>query len=144
MLICTLFILFYKIKGFKIPKWSWIGVITAVCGVVLLLAAPGNYRIDSKASFAEILIRFKDVIVKTETLAFWLFVIIAVVLILALLDKSRHTKLGINWLVPLIYFVGSAAMISVLAFAAMRPERTWFTAIVLLIVIAGWLAVFRN
>lgn len=61
------------------------------------------------------------------------------VLILALLDKSRHTKLGINWLVPLIYFVGSAAMISVLAFAAMRPERTWFTAIVLLIVIAGWL-----
>lgn len=139
VLICTLFILFYKIKGFKIPKWSWIGVITAVCGVVLLLAAPGNYRIDSKASFAEILIRFKDVIVKTETLAFWLFVIIAVVLILALLDKSRHTKLGINWLVPLIYFVGSAAMISVLAFAAMRPERTWFTAIVLLIVIAGWL-----
>ena len=105
VLICTLFILFYKIKGFKIPKWSWIGVITAVCGVVLLLAAPGNYRIDSKASFAEILIRFKDVIVKTETLAFWLFVIIAVVLILALLDKSRHTKLGINWLVPLIYFV---------------------------------------
>ena len=106
---------------------------------MLLLAAPGNYRIDSKASFAEILIRFKDVIAKTETLAFWLFVIIAVVLILALLDKSRHTKLGINWLVPLIYFAGSVAMISVLAFAAMRPERTWFTAIVLLIVIAGWL-----
>lgn len=58
---------------------------------------------------------------------------------LALLDKSRHTSLGINWLVPLIYFVGSTAMVSVLAFAAMRPERTWFTAIVLLIVIAGWL-----
>lgn len=65
----------------------------AVCGVVLLLAAPGNYRIDSKASFAEILIRFKDVIAKTETLAFWLFVIIAVVLILALLDKSRPLML---------------------------------------------------
>lgn len=90
VLICTLFILFYKIKGFKIPKWSWIGVITAVCGVVLLLAAPGNYRIDSKASFAEILIRFKDVIAKTETLAFWLFVIIAVVLILALLGSNPY------------------------------------------------------
>lgn len=48
MLICALFIMFYKIRGLKIPKWSWIGVITAVCGVVLLLAAPGNYRIDSK------------------------------------------------------------------------------------------------
>ena len=66
VLICTLFILFYKIKGFKIPKWSWIGVITAVCGVVLLLAAPGNYRIDSKASFAEILIRLKTLLQKRK------------------------------------------------------------------------------
>lgn len=138
VLMGIMFIVLYKIKGVKIPKWSWIGVLTAIAGAVVLITAPGNYRISSKASIAEIIKRLADVWQKTQTLTFGLLVILCVLVIITVIDKSSATKSRKNRLIPVTYLIASAAMIAVLALAALRPERAWFSAIVFIIIAIGW------
>lgn len=138
VLMGIMFIVLYKIKGMKVPKWSWIGVLTSIIGAVILIISPGNYRISSKASFAEIIKRFADVCEKTQGLTFSLIIILCVLVIIASIDKSNTTKSRKNRIIPIIYLTASAAMISVLTLAALRPERAWFSAITFIIIAIGW------
>ena len=138
-LMCLLFVIFYKIKGMKIPKWSVCGIGSTVLGAAFLIAAPGNYRISSKADLAELLIRFKDVFDKSVSINGTLAIITAVLAALVILDKTRQSADKRDYLVPVIYLIGSYAMAAVMIFSELRPERTWFMSTVAYITAAGWL-----
>ena len=130
-LTCIMFIVYYKLNGIKIPKWSWCGVISTIIGAFILIIAPGNYRVNSKTDFAGLVARFGDI--------YNISVIYTVILVM-LAYKSEKKRLSLSLEVfSLIYIVPALASIFVLIFSAQHPERTWFLAIVLFMCATGHL-----
>lgn len=143
-LMCILFVLYYKLRGIKIPKWSVSGIIGVIIGAIVMISAPGNYRISSKADFAELMNRLQNVIDISKQLLFGLLIIMCVILLLVwITNRGKYTdeteKEHISDCFPaVIYIIGAAASIFVLIFAAMRPERTWFIGVCLLMITIGY------
>ncbi len=137
VLICIMFIIYYKIIGVKIPQWSIAGAVSTAIGAFVLVSAPGNYRISAKTDLAELINRFKNVFDISARLTYILLFIIAVAIILNLIDRSSDIRANKKISVPIIYCIASYAMMFVLIFAALRPERAWFTAVVLQITAAA-------
>lgn len=137
VLICIMFIIYYKIIGVKIPQWSIAGAVSTAIGAFVLISAPGNYRISAKTDLTELINRFKNVFNISADLTCILFFIICAAVILNFIDRSSNIKENKKILVPVIYCIASYAMMFVLIFAALRPERAWFTAVVLQITAAA-------
>lgn len=140
-LICILFVIVYKICKIKIPKWSISGIAGLIIGAVVLISAPGNYRISSKADLAEYINRLKDVINTSGNLLFGLLITFMVVMLLVwITNQGDEQRLGIaEKLIPAVYIIGAAAAIGVMMFAALRPERTWFISICIIIAVIGYM-----
>ncbi len=138
-LACILFIVYYKLNGIKIPKWSWCGVISTILGAVILILSPGNYRVNSKTDFAGLVARFEDIYNISAKLMFLLLVIYAVILVMLAYKSEKKKPLLSLEVFSLIYIVPALASIFVLIFSAQHPERTWFLAIVLFICATGYL-----
>ena len=142
-LMCILFVLLFKLSGIKIPKWSLTGIAGTIIGAVVLLTAPGNYRISSKADLPELLNRLKNVIEISGKIFFGLLLIMCALLlfswILNLRKRPNHGKSYTDRLLVVIYVIGAAASVGVLMFAAMRPERTWFIGVCLIISAIGYI-----
>lgn len=126
---CILYIIYYKITDKPIPKWSLTGVAGVIIGAAIMIAAPGNYRISSKADWNEFILRLQDVMVKSEQILFGLLIILCVVLFLVCITNKRSPSIYAS----VICFFGAIASIGVLVFPAMRPERTWFIGVCLII-----------
>lgn len=135
VLLCVMFVIYYKVKGVKLPVWSFAGATGAVVGAAALILAPGNYRISSKADLAELISRLKDVFSISASLTYVLIIVLCIALILNLIDNSSTLKNRI--VLPVIYIITAYAMMAVMTFAALRPERPWFCAVVLLITAVG-------
>ena len=139
-LMCILFAIAYKINKIKIPKWSFAGIGATIIGAIVLISAPGNYRVSSKATLAELIERGKNVLKISEDLLFPLIMIMAVVLFFVwITNKNIKSDSKYGYLTPIIYFIGAAAAIGVLIFSAQRPERTWFISVCLIIIVNGYL-----
>lgn len=141
-LMCILFVITYKIQKISIPKWAYGGIGSTIIGAYVLIKAPGNYRISSSADFAELLRRMEDTIAKSRDMLFPLTVIAFVVLLLVWMSskgKGRIQYEASSVAAPGIYLIGAVASIGVLIFAAMRPERTWFISICLIITVIGYM-----
>lgn len=138
VLMCILFIVFYKIKGLKIPRWSWVGILSEIVGVVVLVSAPGNYRVSSKTDLDGMLDRIKDVINISSKLTYILLLIIAILMFISFVRGRTMTENTTDRLIPAIYLIGAYAMMAVLILSASYPERAWFTAVICMIIAAAW------
>ncbi len=141
-LMCILFVIAYAVKKVKIPVWSLTGIGSTIIGAVVLLIAPGNRRISSKATWDELLVRAEDVIRISKNILFPLLLIFAIVLFMVWITnmKKRNPQVsGEGELSPIIYLIGGVAAITVMIFSAKRPERTWFISVCLFIAVISYL-----
>lgn len=140
VLMCMLFVILYKIKGLKIPRWSLAGILSSAAGAFVLISAPssGN-KLSGDLTLELISARIKDIFGISAELTYILLLIITVLLILMIVFKKADTLGGTNMLLPFVYIIGAYAMIGVLILSPQYPERSWFTPVICLIITAGML-----
>lgn len=141
ILLALMFISYYKIMKISIPKWSIAGVISSIVGFVLLISAPGNYRISSKATLAELLLRAEKIYKESMPLFFLLLIIFVIVLIMYVISREKSDTKKANskdlFAVTTIYLISSVAATGALILAALQPGRTRFCSILFLIIAIG-------
>lgn len=143
ILLAIMFIAYYKIKKISIPKWSIAGVVSSILGFVILIAAPGNYRIPSKATFEQLLMRASNVYKQSVTLFFILLIVFVIVLIMYIINKynsdtkDTYTNANSLFTVASFYLISSVAASAAIILAALQPERTRFCSIVFFIIAIG-------
>lgn len=121
-MIC-LFMIYYRVKKFKIPAWSFLGLISALAGFAFMCLAPGNSkRTDSLTN--SLLSRIINIPMKA---IFSFSVFLAIFLILAMLlylnsRKDKNYKISIG----VIYIIGAFGGAFVMIAASYFPERAWF------------------
>lgn len=138
VLLCLLYLLLYRCHKISVPKWGIMGIGGGILGIILLISAPGNYRISSKTDLAGLLERGKRVLlVSRQELSILILILALITLAFIILHKKLEWE-GFKAL-PFMYILAGAASICVLIFSAMQPERTWFIGIVLIITAAAYL-----
>ena len=108
-------------------------------GCILLIAAPGNYRISSKTDFLGLLERGKSILLITKKELTLLFVIIFFLAVLVMELKPKGKKEKEFWVPWFIYMIAGTASILALTLSAMWPERAWFIGTVFFLVTAAYL-----
>lgn len=136
---CILSMCYCKLKEIKIPVWFYCGVVTSAIGMLIMVKAPGNYRIDSSTDLMGLISRFKDIFEISQKLMFWPLVVLAVVMILLARQSGKGKFRDYPELLSLMYILPALASIGVLIFAAMHPERTWFIGMTMTMCAIGFL-----
>ena len=147
-LMCIAFVVIFKIKKIKIPKWSLSGIAAVIIGALILVIAPSNRRISSKTDLAGLLERGENILKISSELIFPICAVMIVLLIFVWAtninrysnrseDEPNNTK-DFEWLTPIVYIIGAVATIAVLVFAALQPPRAFFFGICLLITAAAY------
>lgn len=139
VLLCMMYLILYLYKKIPVPKWAWAGIAGGIMGCILLIAAPGNYRISSKTDFLGLLERGKSILLITKKELTLLFVIIFFLAVLVMELKPKGKKEKEFWVPWFIYMIAGTASILALTLSAMWPERAWFIGTVFFLVTAAYL-----
>lgn len=122
--LCVLFMVLYKLRGYKLPVWGFTSIISAVCGYAFMVFAPATFgRMNDmggilKLKYIAVLIG-KTVEVFSPYAA--VFIIVALVLYFTNKDKCK-----INIALPACYMTAAFAGDAVMLFSPYFPERAWF------------------
>lgn len=129
-IVCVAFMILYKIRGIKVPKWSFTGIVGIATGTIILVSAPMNAPHASNYNWSELIKRLNDV--KNTTLnLLWVPCIITVIcLILAYISNINEKKNDFvqektRLYIFAAYTVAAIASFIVLILAWMRPGRGW-------------------
>lgn len=132
-----LFIILFRIKGFKIPVWSLAGLLCAFAGYLFMMLAPAVFiRLEMNTQTTP----FKYIIIVLANVVTKLVPFIAVALILAYLLYLLKTKDKDDFALPVVYMLGALAGALVMLASTFFPERAWFGIIILAIISVGRLA----
>lgn len=143
ILVEILFILIYKYRYKKIPKWAISGLIGTIIGYVFLIMAPGNYvRANVMYNKKEYSLEnmFKEFLILTKlSYSYLKTVIILTVISLIIIYKKNEslTKLIDKYCIQIIFLLFTLASIYSLIVSPAYPERCWFFAFVYLLIIIG-------
>ena len=135
--LCVLFMLLYKLKGYKLPVWGFTSIISAVCGYAFMIFAPATFiRMDdmgggSKLKYIAVLIG-KSIEVFCPYIA--MFIIVAIVACFANRSKEK-----INIMLPACYMLAALAADGIMLLSTYFPERAWFGVHVAAIIAVGML-----
>ncbi|MDE7286563.1 MAG: hypothetical protein K2N55_06965, partial [Lachnospiraceae bacterium] len=138
VLLGLMYIGLYYYHKIPVPKWAIGGIAGGILGIILLISAPGNYRISSRTDFAGLVERGKQILAVTKKeLAFFIMIFLGILLLFYVF----HKRIGENPFekLPIIYVLAGVASICVLVFSAMHPERTWFIGTVFFLIAAAYL-----
>lgn len=135
------FMLFYKTKYKKIPKWAFSSLISTSLGYIFLLTSPGNY-LRAKYLYPNINYSFASIIkciFKLSILSFKYLsiIIIAVIISYLFLCKRKKTLYSENNKIQIIYLIFSGISIYSLVLSPIHPDRCWMFAFVYLTIIIG-------
>lgn len=132
--VAFLYMLYYKKKGMKLPKWSVSGFIGSVIGYLALISAKGNFvRLEAETAAVSLSLPFKFAMITY----YWIMFagVLTAVMILALI-KLRAEKSG-DCFQPVIFAAAALASAYCMLAAPTSPERTWFITVILMTVSAG-------
>ncbi|MDU1905154.1 MAG: DUF6056 family protein [Dysgonomonas sp.] len=138
------YIIYYKYKKQKITPYLYCGLIGAIIGYILMIAAPGNFVRAEGTGFSPFVVIYR-ILMATRSLVYYVGALnlgIAILLILYLKFTEANTRLVIPFVI--IYYVGWFVSIYVMAGSPGFPARAWFGPITLNIVIFGILLFHQN
>ncbi|GAB6012291.1 DUF3329 domain-containing protein [Viscerimonas tarda] len=148
ILMLVLFVVCYKIRKWKIPAWSVVGIVGAMAGYLIMITAPGNFmRADLRTGGMTMDLFYLSYrfLTSTELLFQYLGVLNLLGFILLLLFR-QHSKSDKNYsytnLLILLYFIGTIASVYVMLFSPFFPPRAWFGSVTFNIIAFG--IIFKN
>ena len=138
-----LFIVSYKFKYRKIPRWAYSGLIGTIISFILLLISPGNYK-RAEIMYPNVSYKFSNIfeyIIKITRLSYdYLFIIIVISLITFLIIFKKQNsiyKYFEKYFLQICYFAFVLISIYSLVLSPAYPERSWTFAFVFLVIFAG-------
>lgn len=144
VVIMFLYIIYYKMSGIKIPKWSISCFIGSIIGFTVMIVAPGNFIksvatvIDSRPFIIRIIIR----LFQYTYYMFWNMPILILLLglISYIIFSNDALKNSIKLIgIPFIYCTGIFIAIYSMVLAAYFPNRAWFGIVCFAIISIGFL-----
>ena len=120
----ALFMIYYRVKKFKVPVWSFSGITGALLGFAFMCLAPGNFLRNENWNGNSLMQRITN-IPANAILSFSVFVCVFIIMSFLLYNYNKdkkNYKIGIGFIYMLGAFGGAAVMLAVSAF----PERAWF------------------
>ncbi len=134
--VAFLFVVLYRIKGFKIPVWSITGIVFAVAGYLFMVLAPAVFirlEMNSQATLLQyIIIVLSNVVIR-------LVPFLAAALVLAYILYVSEKKEKPCFVLPGIYMLGAFAGALVMLASTFFPERAWFGIVIMAIISVGML-----
>ena len=138
-----LFLIAYKIKYKRIPKWAKTALIGTILGYIFLVTSPGNYK-RTDIMYPNISYNIEnlfDYILKITRLTYTYLkeIIIALVISSVLLYKEKdNIKIIIkNHCIQFIFFILAFISIYSLVISPAYPERCWMFSFVYLTIVIG-------
>ncbi len=133
--LCVLFMVLYKLRGYKLPVWGFASIVGGICGYAFMIFAPAtSLRMNGMGGIFDfqyiIVLIYKSIEVFCPYVA--MFTVLALVLYFTSRDKSR-----INMKLPVCYMLAAFAGDAVMLFSPYFPERAWFGIHILAIVSIG-------
>ena len=135
MTVC--FILYHKFNNRIIPAWMLTGLIGAILGYILMIAAPGNFVRAEGTSISPFLIVYR-ILTYTQRFISYLGLLnlaIAILMIVYLKVNSNNKRDTLSFI--LIYFIGIFISIYIMIASPGFPPRAWFGPITFNIIIFG-------
>jgi len=143
--ITIVFLLYYRSQKWRIPAWAIAGVIGAIAGYIIMIAAPGNFaRAELRASGMsmsafQLSYRF---LTSTQFLFQYLGVINLFGFILLVMVRKYTPDNKRTLFLSGLYLAGTLVAVYMMLFSPIFPPRAWFGAITFNIISFGIL--FRN
>lgn len=135
MAIC--FILYYRLDTKTTPIWMYTGLIGAIIGYIIMIAAPGNFARAEGTSISPFLIVYR---ISTYTQRFVnylgllnLGITLLMIAYLKINSGNRKSTIGLI----LIYFIGVFVSIYIMVASPGFPPRAWFGPITFNIIVFG-------
>jgi len=142
IIMVILFLLYYKSKKYNIPLWMYMGLFGAICGYVIMIAAPGNFVRAEGTSLSPFLIIYRA-LTSTQRFVNYLGLLNLGIICLIILIQNIKNKTENNFYhYLLILFIGVFVSIYIMIASPGFPPRSWFGPITLNIIIFG--IVFYN
>lgn len=135
--LCILFILLYRLKGYKLPVWGFVSLVGAVCGYMFMIFAPATFiRMNDMAGASKL--KYVAVMICKSVEVFCPYIAIFIILALVACFANR-SKERINIMLPACYMMAAFAGDAVMLFSPYFPERAWFGIHIAAIVSIGML-----
>jgi len=140
ILIAILFLFYYRSRAWKLPVWSYIGLLGGIIGFLIMILAPGNFeRAGGAGSMSLYLLAYR---LFNTTLTFFYYcgpLILTCLLMLALYSRySGNENLRANvlrW--NMIYYIAAVAAVYAMLLSPTFPRRALFGVVSFLIIGAG-------
>ena len=134
--VAILYVILYRIKGFKIPVWSIVGILVSFAGYLFMMLTPAVLvRLEKNTQTTPL----KYIVIVLSNVAIRLIPYIAVALILAYILYMFKAKEKNSFALPAVYMLGALAGALVMLLSTFFPERAWFGIVVMAIISVGML-----
>lgn len=135
MIIC--FIIYHKFNKEVIPLWMYTGLVGAIIGYIVMIAAPGNFARAEGTSISPFLIIYRFLTYSQRFINYLglLNLAIALLMIAYIKISSNSRKATLSYI--LIYFIGLFISIYIMIASPGFPARAWFGTITFNIIAFG-------
>lgn len=135
MIVC--FILYHKYSNNKTTLWMYAGLIGAIIGYIIMIAAPGNFARAEGTSISPFLVTYR-VLNYTQRFVNYLGLLnlgIALLMLIYIKFNSNNRKATLSYIC--IYFIGVFISIYIMVASPGFPARAWFGTITFNIIAFG-------
>lgn len=131
------FILYTKLKGQNTSPWMYLGLLGAIIGYILMIAAPGNLARAEGASISPFLVVYRTLNYTQRFVNYLGLLNLAMALLMIAYLKTHSTNKKELLVNLLIYFVGLFVSIYIMIASPTFPGRAWFGSITFNIIAFG-------
>lgn len=140
-----LFIIYYRMRKYKIHSWMFFGIVGALVGYIVMICAPGNFVRATGTAISPFHILYRT-LTSTQKFIEYLGLLNLGAAILGILLIRFSPKEKVKRIIPLvaIYIVGTLISIYIMVASPGFPPRAWFGPIIFNIVMFGVLVYNLN
>lgn len=139
--VLLVFFFYLRKKRLHIPLWFYTGLLGAIIGFCIMVAAPGNYiryqtAIAEKGAenISKITLLFDQFVAAISGVFFYLSPIIILYIAILIVYKHLGRKNHQTTVLSFVFFASAAIATLLMTSAPVFPERAWFGIITLLII----------
>lgn len=140
IVIGVLFVCFFRIHKWNVPKWAITGILGAIIGYFFMILAPGNMvRAGESMPFDIQVFAFRFIMHSSDLVYFCGIMFIFYVLFFSLSSYKglNPKKMSISQQVSIIFIIGMLASVYSMVLSPSFPPRAWFGTITFLIIGIG-------
>ncbi len=141
ILIIILFLFYYRSKAWKVPVWSYIGLLGSIIGFAIMILAPGNFERAGEANSLSLFILGYRLFNCTLTFFYYTGPFILVCLVTAILyyrfSREDGEAKGRALRLSFIYCIAGVAAVYAMVLSPTFPRRALFGIVTYLIIGAG-------